>query len=136
MKKKTLDFSTQYRDPRWQKKRLEILQRRGFKCQHCKSETQQLHVHHCSYHNDSNIWDYEAHEYLVLCDKCHKHIHCLIDAVRVLCASLFMCNGNDTILTFESLMDNINGSIPPVRDQMIRSFQTLSFLISNATQEE
>jgi len=33
-------------DPRWQKKRLEILERDGFECNSCGDSSTELHVHH------------------------------------------------------------------------------------------
>lgn len=68
-------FAAQYKNPMWQKKRLEALDEAGFECQNCGSEDDQLHVHHKSYIKGRRIWDYGLHELFVLCDKCHKIIH-------------------------------------------------------------
>lgn len=59
-----------YKDPRWKKKRLEILKRDKYKCQICGCNAQD--VHHIKYINSYNApWDIE-NDYLVsLCKKCH-----------------------------------------------------------------
>ena len=59
-----------YDDPRWRKKRLEILKRDKCKCQICGCDAQD--VHHIKYINSYNApWNIE-NDYLVsLCKKCH-----------------------------------------------------------------
>lgn len=66
------------RDPRWQKKRLEILDRDGWACQRCGETTKTLHVHHRLYHEGYDPWDYDQHELLTLCEDCHEYetLHC------------------------------------------------------------
>ena len=68
-------FAAQYKNPMWQKKRLEAMEEAGFECQNCGSKDDQLHVHHKSYIKGRRIWDYGLHELFVLCDECHKNIH-------------------------------------------------------------
>lgn len=67
------------KSPQWQKKRLEILNERGFKCESCLDEFNQLHVHHKIYKKGLNPWSYPNHNYSVLCDECHKDAHKTID---------------------------------------------------------
>lgn len=73
------------KDPRWQKKRLQILQRDGFKCNKCRDEESTLHVHHIQYLSVKNPWEY-PNEYLVaLCEGCHEeeehYAHKLKDSI-------------------------------------------------------
>ena len=79
MKAQSIPFADQYRDPRWQKKRLEILSRDGFKCCLCGRDDTQLHVHHTSYEKGRMIWEYPNGYYRTLCDPCHKKLHALKD---------------------------------------------------------
>ena len=66
-------YSEKLLDPRWQRKRLEILQRDGFKCVDCGDETKTLHVHHCYYDNATDgPWDYPDHSLVTLCVDCHE----------------------------------------------------------------
>lgn len=70
---KTKTYSEKLKDPRWQKKRLKILERWGFKCNDCGTEKRTLHVHHKFYRKNQNPWDYEDHQLCVLCDICHSY---------------------------------------------------------------
>lgn len=59
-------------DPRWQKKRLQILQRDGFKCVECQSDTKTLHVHHKNYIYGNDPWDYTDTNFITFCEDCHQ----------------------------------------------------------------
>lgn len=68
-------FIQQYKDPRWQKKRLEIMERDNFFCTSCGDSESTLNVHHCvPYKKDCLIWEYENNELTTLCEDCHKEI--------------------------------------------------------------
>lgn len=60
------------KDPRWQKKRLEILQRDDFSCQMCGSPDFTLHIHHISY-NNGDPWEINDNALITLCEDCHEH---------------------------------------------------------------
>lgn len=64
-------YADKLKDPRWQKKRLEVMQRDGFKCRDCGSITNTLHVHHCGYRG-KEPWDTPVELLLTLCDSCHR----------------------------------------------------------------
>lgn len=73
-----------YLDPRWQRKRLEILQRADFSCENCHATQKTLHVHHVYYTNDAEgPWDYPEHALVALCDDCHTAEHSEQQATRV-----------------------------------------------------
>jgi len=59
-------------DPRWQKKRLEVLNRDKFECVLCEDGTATLHVHHEYYISGRQPWDYPLSAYKTLCSSCHK----------------------------------------------------------------
>ncbi len=64
------------RDPRWQRMRLEIMQRDGFACRDCKDETATLNVHHTYYApHRVDPWDYPGCSLITLCESCHKGRH-------------------------------------------------------------
>lgn len=73
MKKEKLSYAEMLKDPRWQKKRLEVMQRDGFRCQHCLSEDKELQVHHLTYHRGTKPWEYKDEELITLCERCHKN---------------------------------------------------------------
>lgn len=69
-----MTYSDKLKDPRWQKKRLEILNRDGFKCLACQDDKSTLHVHHCYYVSKRQPWEYPNESLLTFCSKCHKEV--------------------------------------------------------------
>jgi len=67
-----MTYSEKLKDPRWQKKRLEIMGRDEFTCKICNDTNSTLHVHHISYEYGVDPWDYEDNNYKTLCFDCHK----------------------------------------------------------------
>lgn len=65
-------YREQLRDPRWQRKRLEIMQRDGFACRCCSATTKTLNVHHNYYVSSAPPWDYQDSALFTLCEDCHK----------------------------------------------------------------
>ena len=68
-------YSDLLKDPRWQKKRLEIMSRDSFACVECGNSENELHVHHKTYINGAKPWQYSDDNFLTLCSKCHKMNH-------------------------------------------------------------
>jgi hypothetical protein len=62
-------------DPRWQRKRLEILNRDDFTCLDCGAKEATLHVHHCVYVKGGEPWDPPEEELRTLCNLCHLKRH-------------------------------------------------------------
>lgn len=62
------------KDPRWQKKRLKVLNRDEFRCQLCWDDKTTLNVHHKYYKKGKNPWEYPMKALITLCEKCHKKI--------------------------------------------------------------
>ena len=67
------NYSDLLKDPRWQKKRLQIMQRDNFQCQVCGDKKSTLNVHHVEY--GKTPWDVDDKGLITLCDKCHNEIH-------------------------------------------------------------
>lgn len=70
-------YSEKLKDPRWQKKRLEILDRDRWSCQICGDDTSPLNVHHMEYHSGINPWEYEDKELITACECDHEYISSL-----------------------------------------------------------
>ena len=70
-----MDYKEQIKHPKWQKKRLEILERDNFQCQSCFDKEKQLHVHHLKYEKGKKIWGYENNKLITLCSSCHESLH-------------------------------------------------------------
>ena len=64
-----------WKDPKWQKKRLEILERDGWRCRICKSDIYTLNVHHLYYKKDKKPWEYPKTSLITLCESCHEEEH-------------------------------------------------------------
>lgn len=61
-----------YTDPRWQKKRLEILNRDQWRCVACGDDSNTLHVHHIVYAGE--LWETKDEDMQTLCESCHKKL--------------------------------------------------------------
>lgn len=68
-------YSDKLKSPKWQKKRLEILNLIGFKCELCGCEEKELHVHHRFYLKGREVWQYDNDVFQVLCFDCHEKEH-------------------------------------------------------------
>lgn len=68
-------YAQKLKDPRWQRKRLEIMSRDGFTCQKCGSASNTLNVHHHRYLLGRNPWEYPDADLVTLCEKCHESEH-------------------------------------------------------------
>ncbi len=62
-------------DPRWQKRRLQILQRDKWRCTWCGNKNLTLHVHHFSYPKGKEIWEVDDSVLTTLCELCHSINH-------------------------------------------------------------
>jgi len=68
-----MKYSEKLKDPRWQKKRLEIFERDGWECKSCEKKSNTLHVHHKVYHPTKVPWDIPSENLITLCEDCHKN---------------------------------------------------------------
>jgi hypothetical protein len=68
----TKTYYEKLKDPRWQKKRLEIMGRDEFRCQCCGDDESSLSVHHKVYIYGREPWDYPDGYLVTLCDSCHE----------------------------------------------------------------
>lgn len=72
------DYSEKLKDPRWQQKRLRIMERDNFTCRLCGATDKPLHVHHCGYDKGVNPWDYEDERLLTLCERSHRNVETIL----------------------------------------------------------
>lgn len=64
-------YSELLKDPRWQRKRLEILNRDNFTCKCCGAKESTLHVHHFKYLKGNMPWEYPDSNFITMCYECH-----------------------------------------------------------------
>ena len=74
MRSKTT-YAEQLLDPRWQKKRLEVLDYAEFACEICGDDESTLHVHHKHYIRCRKVWEYDNEQLICLCRQCHSNQH-------------------------------------------------------------
>jgi hypothetical protein len=75
-------YSDKLKDPRWQKKRLEILERDEWACRACTSTKDTLHVHHIKYEKSHEPWEAQDDELITLCESCHDIWHYLFNGKK------------------------------------------------------
>ena len=63
------------RHPKWQRRRLEIMERAEFRCEFCGNDKMELHVHHKRYETGRAPWDYPDDDLICLCGSCHFEEH-------------------------------------------------------------
>lgn len=77
------------KDPRWQKMRLKVMERDGFRCAICGDDTKMLAAHHRWYgqikdEETGNIrnrhpWEYDIKDLVTICSDCHESEHQYIE---------------------------------------------------------
>lgn len=95
-------YSDKLKDPRWQKKRLEILQRDNFTCRICHDERSQLNVHHIIYNKNKDPWDYDNNILITLCNDCHNYEHENADYSHII-SEIFVFLTNKPLSSLENL---------------------------------
>lgn len=65
-------YAEKLKDPRWQRKRLEVFKAYGWQCRKCWSKDKELHVHHLVYDKGAQPWEYDNRDLIPLCVDCHK----------------------------------------------------------------
>lgn len=65
-------YSERLKDPRWQRKRLEIFERDGFACRVCGDTKKELQVHHIMYLAGLEPWNYPGEVLVTLCVAHHE----------------------------------------------------------------
>lgn len=83
-----MTYSEKLKDPRWQKKRLEIMERDIWACRLCGDTETELHVHHENYNGEP----WESDNLITLC----KYCHFLIEELRISYKDVIKLNKNNT----------------------------------------
>jgi len=65
-------YTEKLKDPRWQRKRLEIFLRDQWACVFCGDTTNTLHIHHRGYIPGLEPWEYPNELLYTVCEKCHE----------------------------------------------------------------
>ena len=70
-----MQYSDKLKNPQWQKKRLEILQRDEWTCRWCGEKEVSLHVHHVKYKKGKQPWESDNNDLITVCEYCHESEH-------------------------------------------------------------
>ena len=95
-------------DPRWQKLRLEVMQRDEFTCIYCGDKENTLNVHHKEYKYGKKPWEYDISDLETTCASCHKGISENLKASMDILKSYFWL-GSDILL---NLLKSVSGLYP------------------------
>lgn len=94
-------------DPRWQRKRLEIMQRDEFHCQMCGDSESTLNVHHGYYAKNREPWEYPPESLWTLCDRCHSDIETALQGIREEIGKLIP----EAVIELHKLIQNVSGCL-------------------------
>lgn len=83
-----MSYTERLRDPRWQKKRLQILERDGWKCQECGATESTLEVDHLIYAPSGRPWEVDDQGLRTLCSDCHERVTKLRRVARAVVGTL------------------------------------------------
>lgn len=70
-----LKYHEQLKDPRWQKRRLKVMEYAHWRCQVCGAKEITLHCHHSYYLRGKLPWQYPDGAIICVCENCHTLIH-------------------------------------------------------------
>jgi hypothetical protein len=69
-------YSKSLRDPRWQRMRLQVMERASWRCEWCGDGEHELQVHHGYYGKSHGVrrppWEVPLEVLYCLCDACHE----------------------------------------------------------------
>ncbi len=122
-----MNYSEKLKNPLWQKKRLEVLQRDDFTCQNCGDTKNTLHVHHRNYCFGFEPWEYQLIDLITLCEICHEDesdtVKGLLSDLNITLKRLFLSNEiNDITNSFINIADS--GSEKQILSAAIKKFLT------------
>lgn len=118
------------RDPRWQKRRLQIMEAVQFSCQDCGDDKATLNVHHKIYRKGANPWEYRDDELECLCERCHEEKHRQRAALnQILATSDFPID--DLVALIAGFLD-ANACADPMATEMGRQMAPLFYEIGAA----
>jgi len=63
------DFADKFEDPRWKRKRDDLLSRRNYECEDCGELHRDAQVHICYYTKGRKLWEYPDRAYKCYCPR-------------------------------------------------------------------
>lgn len=125
-----LSYAEKLRDPRWQKRRLEVMERDNWTCMDCFSREKTLNAHHVIYYPGRDPWDYPDNLLMTLCEPCHGQRE---DEQRRLIVALKDCNVAQVSLLASSISDATKLG---VRSEFLHAVWVLSGIVGRSGRME
>lgn len=85
-----MNYSEKLRHPKWQEKRLSILNRDNFTCRECSCNDKNIQVHHIAYLN-VDPWDIPDNLLISLCETCHSNEEFMLKNMADIKKNLKLC---------------------------------------------
>jgi len=120
-----MEYTERLTDPRWQKKRLEILNRDNWTCQTCSDTKTTLAIHHKKY--VGLPWDSPNNDLITVCKHCHDVVsYYKIDIGELFLKPAFKVSNNGRTVLFFNLpsgfiIANFTGNILSFHDKISNS---------------
>lgn len=132
-------YSDKLKDPRWQKKRLKILERDNWACRFCDDTEETLHVHHLSYEGKKYPWEVSDDSLITYCETCHSVIedakkypsnYLPVTAIKLnnsqnQVAVIYDCGGEKTTIVYDPGMIGVTVMWPGFIDKLNKKLQSL-----------
>lgn len=105
-----MTYAEKLKNPKWQRKRLEVLKRDKWRCKKCGDKETTLHVHHKSYEGGKEPWDYDNSTLTTLCQDCHREVESFKAETNIDDIYIFKSDkwSNDMTLIFATVGDRIS----------------------------
>jgi len=84
-----MTYSDKLKDPRWQARRAEVLNRDDYTCRDCGEKPDSLDVHHLHYRKGAQPWEYPLNFLMSLCRDCHENRQSIEDEAKERIALMF-----------------------------------------------
>lgn len=124
-KKHLSPYAQKLLDPRWQKMRLQVLERDEFSCTSCGDSEKTLFVHHGYYIFGNEPWDYPLDCFHTVCEDCHRAAEVVREEMKILVGSLSIDAQYTLLVALQHLSAIGYGdmlcSLTMLRDDEIRS---------------
>jgi len=102
-----MTYIEKLQDPRWQKKRLEVMNRDHWACLHCNKSENTLTVHHCRYNGEP--WEADDQLLITLCMDCHKTRQDAESDAKLMVAQISSLMGPNEFHEFVGRLANVVG---------------------------
>lgn len=82
-----MTYADKLKSPKWQRKRLQVLERDNWTCKSCGDTETTLHVHHHIYNKGAEPWEYDDRLLTTYCEECHSMVETIknsMDDIRTI----------------------------------------------------